>query len=398
MSKKSGRKSNGLTRRSFLKTGTAVGAAALAAPMVASGLTRRTYAADPKTIRVLHTAPTMDLPDWSAFEQETGLKTEVHLIKNDVGLFLNEIMVNDGGDRYDLISTLGGTEKVLAADGYILPLDTSMMPNWEGVDKDTSESPLLKIDGKIWGTPYAMNADSFGYFPKKLNLPYPPEEVSWATVFDNPDAMGKTSTGDAFFYLQEFAAYAAAAGFMTVADPANLTPEEAEKAADLLIERKKAGQFRNFWNRYDDQLNDIKNGEVLAIRCWEPAAIEAQKAGLDFVYASAKEFYQKWMHTCLIPAQVTDRGNIENVYKAMDWYMGGTFATLLTPLRGYVTPRPDLGKKVVEERGLPSDVAVTIDDAVAKIRHKFSKEQFWFDGRPKHLEETTAAMERVKAA
>ena len=58
----------------------------------------------------------------------------------------------------------------------------------------------------------------------------------------------------------------------------------------------------------------MKNGEVDAIRCWEPAVREANKAGGDWVYANAKEFY-----TQVAPRLRTsrprceDRGNLEEV-------------------------------------------------------------------------------------
>jgi len=389
---------NGFTRRSFLRATSGIGASALFAPMIGTGLTRRAFAQSADVIRILVTAPTMNLTDWSAFEAETGLKTDVTIIKDDPGLFLNEIMVNDGGERFDIITTLGGTEKVLAAGGFTIPLDTSMMPNWDGVQKTISEGSLTKVDGKIWSIPYGMNADSFGYLPETLGLPEPPEEISWATVFDNEKAMGKTSMGDTYVYLQIFAAYCKATGKLDIANIESLTGAEAEKAADLLIDRKKAGQFRNFWSQFDDQVNDIKNGEVYATACWEPAVIESRKAGVNVQYASTKECYWKWMYTSQIPAQVADRGNAENVYKALNWFMGGTFATLLTPTRGYVTARPDLGKQLVQEKGLGADISDAIDIAVSKVEKKFSKEMFWFDNRPEHLDEIIPAMDRVKAA
>ena len=35
------------------------------------------------------------------------------VIKDDPGIFLTEILVNDGGDRFDIIATLSGTEQEL---------------------------------------------------------------------------------------------------------------------------------------------------------------------------------------------------------------------------------------------------------------------------------------------
>lgn len=105
--------------------------------------------------------------------------------------------------------------------------------------------------------------------------------------------MGRTLTGDI--------AYLKNTGRLAVADMANPSPAEAKAAADFLIERKEAGQFRNFWKVFDDQVADMKNGEVDALRCWEPAFREARHAGGDWAYAIAREFYTKWMHAAYIP-------------------------------------------------------------------------------------------------
>lgn len=397
--RKSGRSSGGgISRRQLIKSGAVVGATALYAPMVARGLTRGAKAAEKGTIRMLFTAPTFTPADnWALFETETGLKMEATVIKDDPGLFLSEIMINDGGDRYDIFSALAGSERTLAGDGFILPIDGSQMSNWSGVSPSLRDMDYLNFDDQHWGTVLATNADSFGYFPEKLGLPKPPEQVSWSTIFENPDAMGRTSMGDSYVYLHEVLAYGKIKGYFPVDDPANPTPDEANAAADWLIERKKAGQFRNFWSTFDDQVTDIKNGEVLALVCWEPAVRAAKEAGLNFEYANA-EFYFKWMHGCYIPAQVEDRGNFEEVYTALNWLQSGSYASQITPLRGYVNGRPDLGKKYAAEKGLDASVTAALDEAVAKIEQKFSADLFWYNAVPDHIKDIQSAMGRVLSA
>ncbi|MGD9538178.1 MAG: PotD/PotF family extracellular solute-binding protein [Alphaproteobacteria bacterium] len=389
-----------LSRRNFIKGATA-GAAIMGAPAILKGLTRRARAAEKGTIRLLMTAPTIIPGDWKIFEAETGLKMEDTVMKDDPGLFLNEIQVNDAGDRFDIISTLAGVERPLIEGGNIIPIETANVPNWAGMPDSIKRVPYLQRDlapeaGKVWGTPLAMNADSFGYFPDKLGEPYPPEEVSWSLVFEDERTKGKASTGTMFYYLEECAMFLKGSGRLELGDPANLTPEEANKVADYLIERKKAGQFRSWHTTFDDQVQLIKNGEVLAIRCWEPAVKEAQKAGMtDFVYSNAKEGYMKWMHACYIPAQVEERGNFEEVYKTLNWILSGSYAAAISPLRGYVSGRPDLGAEYAQEKGLGEDVATAISEAQDKLKFKFAKELFWFTGAPDNLPDIQAAVDRV---
>ena len=386
-----------MSRRVLLKNSSIFAATSLAMPFVAGGLTRQAFAAD-KTVRILHTAPTMDLPSWDDFEKASGYKVKVDIIKDDPGIFLNEMMVNDGGDRYDLICTLSGVEKPLAAGGFISPIDVSRLKNFAGVTETLTNTSLMRFGGKQWSTPYVMNADSFAYFPDELKLPGNPVEVSWATIFDNPDAMGRTSTGDHYPFLVEAAAYGKVKGFLKIADPANMSETEANAAADYLIERKRAGQFRNFWSTFDQQVTDIKNKEVKAIVCYEPAVKMAREAGINVQYAYAKEFYWKWMHTCMVPTQAVGSSKEEGVYAALDWFLGGQFAMNMTSLRGYVCARPDLALKLVSASPDQAAVRQALNEATEKIDRKFSKELYWFNSVPDNLQAIQAAMDRVLSA
>ena len=283
----------------------AAGTAIVGAPAILKGLTRRAKAADDDTIRLLITGPTLIPGDWSAFERETGFKMEDTVIKDDPGIFLTEILVNDGGDRFDIIAALTGAKQELIDGDAIKAIETANVSNWADIPESITQMPYLQRDlapegGRVWGVPLAMNADSFGYLPEKLNEPRPPEEASWSLVYESEKTLGRSSTGDNYIYLWEALAYLKNSGQLEVKDILDPSPEEAAATADFLIERKQAGQFRNFWKIFDDQVSDMKNGEVDAIRCWEPAVREANKAGGDWVYATAKEFYTKWMDACLL--------------------------------------------------------------------------------------------------
>ena len=387
-----------LTRRNFIK-GAAVGSVIAGAPAVLKGLTRRAKAAEKGGIRMLFTAPTMIPGDWTRCEKDTGLKMEDTVIKDDPGIFLTEVQVNDAGERFDLISTLSGTEQSLIDSENIMQMEASAMPNWSGMPASIQSMPYLVRDlspdaGKVWGVPLAMNADSFGYLPEKLGEPRPPEEASWSLVFESEKTMGRSSTGDNYIYLWEALAYLKNTGQLAVKDILSPSPEEARATADFLIKRKEAGQFRLFWKIFDDQIAVMKNGEVDAIRCWEPAVNEVNKAGGDWVYATAKEFYCKWMHAAYITSEVEERGNLDEVYTALDWFLSGGYASTITPLRGYLNGRPDLAVDYANSNGM-DDISSTMDAAKEKMKLKFAKEDFWFSAVPDNLQEMQAQMDRV---
>ena len=388
-----------VTRRAVLKGTAAAGVAIAGAPMVARGLIRQAKASSkPGVIRFRAAGTTATPGDWSRFEKETGLKMEASVEKDDTALFINDVINNDAGDRFDLFLSLAGAQQPLQEGGFILPVDASRLKNWAGVSQDVRDMPLLKpVGGQNWGVPIYMNADSFGYFAGELNEPRPPGEVSWDLAFNSEKTLGRVSLDDNFFTLSWAGAYLKVKGLAPIDDPANMTAEEVRATADFLIERKRAGQFRNLWATFDDQVANFVNHEVLVQRSWEPAVNEAQRQGLDVHYAAVPndEFYIKWMQAAFIPAQAEDR-NLDEIYTAIDWLLSGSYAAQLTPLRGYVTSRPDLGLELAKAE-IP-DAVPELEKGVFKINKKFATNLFWFSGLPDTLQEHQQQMERFKNA
>ena len=165
-----------------------------------------------------------------------------------------------------------------------------------------------------------------------------------------------------------------------------MTRSECDSVADYLIERKKAGQFRTFYKSFDEQVQLLENREVLAMSCWEPAAREAQAKGLDVALAYTVEGYDKWSQNLMIPASVKDRGSLDKVMTAINWFMGGAYAAEKSALEGYLTPRADLGLEYAREHGWPADKIAAIQATMDKITTKFAKELYWDPGYTTSLE------------
>ena len=385
-----------LSRRQVLK-GTAVAATTLAAPAIISSPMRRARAAD-DVIRIMGVT-TVALPDWSEFEADTGLKVEFTPIDDAIGTFLHEVEANDAGERYDLFAAFSGPWKGLAEKGYLLSVDSSRMSNWAGVSESVQTSPLIMGgEGALWSVPLVMNADSFAYFPEMLGVPSAPEPVFWNLLFDNDATKGMVALDDSFFTLQHCAAYLKFHNIADIGNPGNLTASECETVANFLIERKQAGQFRTFWVTYDEQVSLLVNQEVAVETAWEPAALEAQAQGVPVEYAWTIEGYDKWMINAFIPQQAEDRGNLDQIYTALNWFLGGAYAAQIAILRGYVTPRSDLGKAYGEAAGWSPEQVDAIEDTMNKLDKKFSHELFWNSGWPDDIEAYEREMSRFKNA
>ena len=105
--------------------------------------------------------------------------------------------------------------------------------------------------------------------------------------------------------------------------------------ADYLIERKKAGQFRTFWADLRGAGFTVRqrgsSGEPLLGARSEGRATPGRRRRIRDM---SRKGFAKWMIAGFIPTQVKERGNIANVYKALDWFLGGAYAAEIAGLRG----------------------------------------------------------------
>lgn len=398
MSMKKTERDGKVTRRTVIK-GAAAGAAAFATPSLILGGLKKAKAAEAGTIRMMG-GPTVALEDWSLFEKDTGLKMEFtpfHV--DDVGALYNEILVNEAGERFDLINTLAGVQKNLVQQGMVAELDTSRLKNYAAISDTIKRSPVLYAgDNKDWSVPLYYNADSFGYFPEKLGLPRPPDALDWDLLLNSEQTLGQTALDGDNIALMIGGMYLKSRGLAEIGDPANMTASEVNTATNFLIERKQAGQFRALWKTYDEQVANFVNGEVLVQRCWEPAVKEAKAKGLDVEYATCSDFHINWMHATFIPVQAADRDNLDEIYTAIDWFLGGSYAAELAVLRGYTGSRMDLGLAYASENDWPQDKIAQIEANIVKVDTKFSNPDYWIGGAPDDLAAYDAEMARFRNA
>jgi hypothetical protein len=99
-----------------------------------------------------------------------------------------------------------------------------------------------------------------------------------------------------------------------------------------------------------------------------------------------------------VPKRTTDRSNWEDVYKALDWFLGGSYSAELAALRGYCTSRPDLGLEYAKAQGWGPDKTALLTENLEKIKIKFANPNFWITGLPDKAEVYESEMERFKNA
>ncbi|HVX77647.1 MAG TPA: PotD/PotF family extracellular solute-binding protein [Bradyrhizobium sp.] len=360
-------------RRDFLKGLAGAGVAFAALPSVGASAETNTITG--------YGVTTAQLKDWSVMEKSTGLKMEFQTVAgNDIGALIRDVISSNIGDKFDLVFFAGGSHNILGPRGYYAVLDEKRpeLTLWERTpDVWKRSSAVVGPDGKQYGVPVTGNADSFGYFPDKIGAsPDGQQDISWQMLFENDRTRGRAAFGKTWNYsAPSTALYLKAAGKAKIDNPADLSPEEAKVVVDFLVERKKAGQFKTLFNSFEEQVQLLNSREIDIVNCWEPAVREANKKLGDGTvrYAYTVEGYTKWGQAAYITTQATKRSNISNIYKTLNYFLGGEYRAYQAKERGYGGPNMDLAVQYAIDKKWPEQDVADLKENLAKIERKYKK-------------------------
>ncbi|WP_213775973.1 extracellular solute-binding protein [Bradyrhizobium sp. dw_78] len=361
-----------LARRDFLK-GLALAGAAMALPSVAG-------AADANVITG-YGVTTAQLKDWSIMEKSTGLKMQFSTVAgNDIGALIRDVISSGVGDKFDLVFFAGGSHNILGPRGFYAVLDEKRpeLTLWDRTsDVWKRSSAVVGPDGKQYGVPVTGNADSFGYFADKIGVnPDGQEDVSWQMLFENERTHGRAAFSRTWNYSAPATAlYLKESGKAKIENPADLTPDEAKTVVDFLVARKKAGQFKTLIASFEEQVQLLTSREVDIANCWEPATREANKKLGDGAvrYAYTIEGYTKWGQAAYIAMQATKRDNLSNIYKTLNYFLGGEYRAYQAKDRGYGGPNMDLGVQYAIDNKWPEADVTELKESLVKIERKYKK-------------------------
>ena len=269
---------------------------------VAAGLTGgRALAAEPLQLWTIGIAK-VGGKDWSAMEAQAGIPIAYNAKSARADEAIQKMIVGDGNKLYDAMSDNGGgMEDALASQGVIAELDVSRIPNWKNIlpiyNEGGAAAETIRHQGKIVAVPYISNADSLAYNHSEIG-----EDLnSWAALFDAQFKGRAAMQNDFGPTLTNTAIYLKETGAQDIEDPSNMSPAEVKGACQFLIEKKKAGQFRTFWDGFQNGVSLLASEEVLVSSCWEPVQIvAAKKSGKDIRYGTMAEGHQTWNNVFML--------------------------------------------------------------------------------------------------
>ncbi|TWB58142.1 putative spermidine/putrescine transport system substrate-binding protein [Rhizobium sp. ERR 922] len=363
-----------MQRRDMLKL-MGAGAAAL----TVGGLSATSAMADDATVAFWGTA-TLDIGDkWQEFTRQSGVSPEFTDNGNDVGPVVARLAAGNANDLFDVGGFQGGAERELAKQGLIAPWDVSKISNFAGIWQWAKDIPTLTYEGKQYGIPTVVNADSIIYRPDKLG-----KVDSYGVIFD-PKLKGRVAMEDAWINSAIFTAiYLKEAENKPIKEPGNLTESELGLVMEFLIKHKKDGQFRTFWNGWEQGVQLVANEEVDAMTGWEPIVYEGRKRGLQVEYAAPVEGYEGWGNNTVLLKGATERGKADAAHKFVDGLLAGLYGCELGKARGYLVPTDNnlAYAKAHPDEYKADDVAKLADH----VKAKFSGKVYWQNCRPDNFQ------------
>jgi putative spermidine/putrescine transport system substrate-binding protein len=364
-----------LTRRQLVQNGV-LGAGALAVGSL--GPLRAARALD--EINFWATG-TLDIGDdgWKTIANDSGVKVDFTDNGNDPGPVVAKLAAGNANDIYDVGGLQGGSEKELARRGLIAPWDLSQIPNYASVWQWAKDIPYLTHDGKAYGIPTVINADSMIAIRDKAG-----SVDSYGVIFD-PKLKGKTAMEDAWINSVTFTAiYLKNSENAKIAEPGNLTADELGLVMEFLIKHKRDRQFRTFWNGWEQGLQLVANQEVWVMTGWEPIVYAARMRGVDCYYAVPKEGYEGWGNNTILLKSAVVRGRTKVAHQLVNALLSGFYGCKLGLLRGYVVPT-DNNVAYATAHANAFDPA-GVRKLAEHVKQKFAGKVYWQNTRPDNFQ------------
>ncbi|MBC08370.1 PotD/PotF family extracellular solute-binding protein [Thalassospira sp.] len=366
ISKKTIATETGVSRRGFVK-----GAAAVTGAAIGSG-----------AITGFPTIWAQNIKDVTLRQFGTGvsnINAVADKVKEDLGFTLQMTALDSDAvaqravtqpNSFDIADIEYWICKKVFPAGTMQPMDTTKLKNYEYISK-------LFIDGKLtpdseiaqgtaphtvgfvegadsvefasaptqWMTliPTIYNADTLGIRPDLIDR----EINSWADLLD-PAFKGKASILNIpSIGIMDAAMVCEAMGEVTYGDKGNMTQEEIDKTIAVMIDAKKAGQFRAFWKSFDESVNLMASGEVVIQSMWSPAVAAVRSKGIACKYQPLKEGYRAWGGGIGLAKHLSGL-ELEAAYEYIDWYLSGWVGAYLNR-QGYYSAAPATAKKFMSE-------------------------------------------------
>ncbi len=353
---------NSLSRRDLLKRGSAVALGAAVGSQAFTGFPT-IWAQNIKNVTLRQFGTGVSNINEIAIRAKEDLGITLEMTALDTNATAQRVVTQP--KSFDIADIEYFTLKNVWPSGNLQPMDISKLKHFDkivGIFKDGRLTPSSKIaqgtaphtvsftDGPNsknfsksmtnWYTlvPTIYNADTLGIRPDLIGRPI----NSWTELL-NPEFKGKASILNiASIGIMDAAMVCEAMGEVQYGDKGNMTTEEIDKTMAIFTEAKKAGQFRAFWQTFDESVNLMASGEVVIQSMWSPAITAVRSKGIPCIYQPLKEGYRSWGGGLGLSRNLSGL-ELDAAYEYINWYLSGWVGGLLMR-QGYYSAAPETSK------------------------------------------------------
>lgn len=260
------------------------------------------------------------------FEEASGCKvTATYVGSNDD--FAPKLAA--GGGVFDLVSPAIDSTAPLIAAGFVEPIDTSRIANWDQIYEKFRTAEGINSDGQVYGVPFSWGAISFMYRKDKFETP----PTSLAALWD-PALKGRIALWD------DKSAIYVAARLNGDTDIYHLTDEQIAAAQETLLKQKPL--VRKYWATAGELVDLFKSDEVWISNTWagyQSSLLAAE--GVEVVEFIPTENAEGWMDSFMI---VKGTPNEECAYKFLNMAVSEAGQCGVANVNGYSAANPTAAK------------------------------------------------------
>ena len=274
------------------------------------------FAEEEKVLNVFTWEGYFDETTLSQFEEETGIEVNYSVFATNEEMLL-KMQAGDISD-YDIILASDYAISALRKDGKLLPLDKSLLPNWENLNPDYLNQYF--DPDNIYSMPYAVGSPVIIYDPAQVEG----EITSFADLWDEQFADNLWLLDDARVMIGETLKMLGYSYNTT--DPAQL-----EEAYQKLLELKPNIRVLD----YDLSYFYLAKGEVKAAYLFTPYALFNLMENPELKCVFPDEGIGFGVDSIVIPASAR---HPENAHAFMDFYLRPETAAFVAEWQGYINP------------------------------------------------------------
>ncbi len=246
--------------------------------------------------------------DWvSGFEEKTGCQ----VTSKSYGTSDEAVNLMKTGD-YDVVAASGdATLRLIAADD-VAPVNTDLIPSYEGVYDFLKEKEWNSVDGQSYGVPHGYGANLLLYNTEVVT----PAPTSWDVVFDGASAYsGKITAYDSPIYIADAAVYLMAhQPDLGIENPYALDEDQFQAAVDLLKEQRQ--HVGEYWSDYLKEIQAFETGDSVAGTTWQVIQNSLAAEGASTAAVLPEEGATGWSDTWMIASAAK---NPNCAYAWLDW-------------------------------------------------------------------------------